>query len=317
MKHILFSVLLSLASFLLDGQKTAYTDVEDLVVVGSDTIYYSYAFGLNKQPISKLVIIIPGSGPTDRDGNSLMASGKSMMYKFLADSLSKHGMGSIRYDKPGIGKSTLKGGENGLRFGTNVSVVKALINKHKKEGLQIYLAGHSEGSLVGILAANEAEIAGFISLAGPARNAAETLKDQLQKSPSLTPEMKTQSLANLDSLKNGFTVNTFNPLLGSLFRPSIQPYLISWFKYTPTTEIAKLEIPVLVIQGEKDIQVPTAAAEALDHYAKNSSLKIYPDVNHVLKEIHNDEENKQSYSSTDISLSKALVKDLIDWLNAH
>ncbi len=294
-----------------------YTHVNDVVLVGVDSVYYTQAFNISNEKIEKLVIFIPGSGPTDRDGNSLMMSGKGNTFKMLADSLSKYGFASIRYDKPGIGKSTLKGGEASLLFTKNVEVVQALFDAHKNKYKQIYVAGHSEGALVGMLAAQNLNLAGYISLAGPARNAADVLKSQLSESPGLTTEMKQECMANIDSLKNGDLVKQYNPLLASLFRPSVQPYLISWFAYTPTQEIAKLDIPVLIIVGEADVQVPAAAGEALDHFAKNSTLKSYPKVNHVLKTVENDVENKASYGDASIGLSNQLVHDLVSWLQAN
>lgn len=311
---LLFSYALSLAA---QGQTHAYTHVNDLITMGEDSIHYSIAFDLKNHQHQKLVVFIPGSGPTDRDGNSLMSPTKGNTFKFFADSLSKYGIASIRYDKPGIGASTLKGGESSMRFDLNAEVVKALVNKHKGDYKQIYLAGHSEGSLVGLIAAQELPLAGYISLAGAARNAADVLSTQISASPALPQEVKTESVANLDSLKEGYMVKKYNPMLASVFRTGVQPYLISWFAYTPTEEIAKLDVPVLIIQGKQDIQVPTAAGEALDHFAKNSTLKVYPNMNHVLKDVSSDEENKRSYGDASILLTAPMVHDFIDWLNTH
>jgi pimeloyl-ACP methyl ester carboxylesterase len=310
----LFSCLITLGSF---AQKHAYTHVNEVLTLGEDSIHYAHAFDENNHQYDKLVVFIPGSGPTDRDGNSLLTSTKGNTFLFLADSLSKHGIASLRYDKPGVGKSTLKGGETKLRFELNAEVVKALVNKYQSTYKHIYLAGHSEGSLVGLLAAQDLKLAGFISMAGAARNAADVLSSQLNASPSLSNELKAESTANLDSLKQGYTVKQYNMMLASIFRAGVQPYLMSWFKYTPTEEIAKLKIPVLIIQGQQDIQVPAAAGEALDHYAQNSTLKIYPNMNHVLKDVNSEEENRRSYGDASISLCAPMVKDLINWVNAH
>ena len=104
-------------------------------------------------------------------------------------------------------------------------------------------------------------------------------------------------------------------MLASIFREPIQPYLKSWFKYTPTEEIAKLKIPVLVLQGKLDSQVPTAAAEALHHYATDSKLILYPNMNHVLKTIKGESENLASYTKPDFPLQSGLVNDIANWVN--
>src|SRR5690606_2019550 len=124
----------------------------------------------------KLAIIIPGSGPTDRNGNSTMMKGGSNCYKLLADSLLQYGISSYRYDKMGVGASTMNTKEIDLRFEDNAKAVIAIMAKMQSIGFKdIYLIGHSEGSLIGIISALQEKPKGFISLAGPGRNAYDIL----------------------------------------------------------------------------------------------------------------------------------------------
>ncbi len=308
---------MGLLSCSLSAQKPNYIHLDKYVLLGRDTIHYTYAFDQSLEQAGKLVIIIPGSGPTDRNGNSMVMKGNGQPYKMLADSLSKKGFASVRYDKPGVGQSTYVEGEERMLFDLNVQVVQALIKAEGKKELKIYLAGHSEGSLVGMLAAQRSDVSGFISMAGPARNASEVLKGQLSESPGLSAELKKDCLQNIDSLAQGYKVKKYNPLLASLFRPSVQPYLISWFAYTPTEEIEKLDIPVLIIQGKKDLQVPAAASEALAHFAADAELKLYDQMNHVFKNVTDDAENRSSYTDPDMPISEEMVADLTHWLKAH
>lgn len=322
MKHYSLVVILFFSGILL-GQRASSVTIEDEIIwnEGKDTLYGSLILPFELQNLSEtnkgpIVIFIPGSGPTDRNGNSEITGGKNNGIQSIADSLLARGIASFRYDKAGVGKSTLSSSEADLRFEDNVRMVKAIYQKITSLGFhEIFLFGHSEGSLVAILSAQSISVKGIISAAGPARNAAEVLETQLRS--QLLDPMKTQVLQKLDSLKNGNNVTNPNPLLASLLRPSVQPYLISWFQYTPTVEIAQLDIPIMIVQGDRDIQVTTAAAEALDHYAKESSLNIYPGMNHIFKAISNDVENKNSYSDPSFPLEMDMVKDMSIWIKTQ
>jgi len=308
-------LLLVLITLSLSAQKdTSIVIHQQPFINGNDTIYGTLNIAGNRN--KPLIVIIPGSGPTDRDGNSLIMSGKNNSYRMMADALLQSDISSLRYDKSGIGKSKSNRPETELRFEDNISSVQLILADLRKLGFNnIYLMGHSEGSLVAILTAQKEDVKGVISIAGPARNAADLIKSQLQSSPSLPDEMKIAALQKIDSIKEGHTVKKYSTFLASIFRPSVQPYLRSWFKYTPTEEIAKLTMPVLVIQGKQDSQVPAAAAEALDHYATTSKMIIYPKMNHVLKAIETEEENLSSYTNPDLPLQEGLVKDIVEWVN--
>ncbi len=312
---LLFFLLFSLSSF----SQNSISKIEQPVPFKNDTLFGTLTLIGAKENLNGkgdlLTIFIAGSGPTDRDGNSAVAGGQNNSFLQLADSLAERGFASFRYDKLGIAKSKTDKQESEFRFDDNADAVAAIISKMKEIGFEKFVVmGHSEGSLVGMLAARQnPDLVGFVSLAGAARNAADVIKEQISKSP-MGKEFKTSIYENLDSLKNGFMVKKYNPLMGSLFRESVQPYLISWMNYTPTEEIAKLEIPVLIVQGKEDLQVPAAAGEALDFHAKNSSLLLIPKMNHVLKIIENDEENKASYSEAGFPLSREMVEGVAGFL---
>ncbi|HUY11559.1 MAG TPA: alpha/beta hydrolase [Candidatus Dormibacteraeota bacterium] len=229
-----------------------------------------------------VVLIIAGSGPTDRNGNSPMLPGKNNAYKLLAAALAERGIASVRYDKRGIGAS-VKVPEEDLRFDTYVDDAAAWIRKlhHDARFARVIVAGHSEGALVGTIAVQRAPAYALASLEGAGRPAATILREQLK--PKLPPLLYEQAEAALLSLQAGHTVASPPPELQALFRPSVQPYLISWFAYNPAVEIAKVDIPICIVQGTADVQVSEVDAEALARAAPRATLVIVKGMNHVLK----------------------------------
>lgn len=252
-----------------------------------------------------LVILIAGSGPTDRDCNQ--QGMKSDAFKKLAHALVINGIAVFRYDKRGVGKSTIKNfDESMLRFDDMVedatAVRAAFVQDKRFSG--ITLAGHSEGSLVGMLATPRGSK--YISIAGPGEDAASMLKTQLK---GKLGSLEEQTFKQLDSLSSGQQVTCSIPALMSLFRPSVQPYLISWFKYSPVEIIRKLDAQVLIINGTADMQVAKEQAEKL-HQAKNgSTLILIENMNHVLTELTSTEmsANAESYGKPELPISKKLV----------
>ena len=264
-----------------------------------------------------LVIIVPGSGPTDRNGNSPALKGKNNFYKQIAEHLAANGISSFRYDKRGAGKGlALIKSEFTLRFDDYAADLVTIIDSlnHAYHFPKVFVAGHSEGSLVGMIACTQRKVSGYISLAGGARSIGEILRDQLKALPdSLQPAINNI----IDHLKQGDTVNKVPARLWSMLRPSVQPYMISWMKYVPTEVIAKLTIPILIVQGTTDIQVAYTEAENL--YKANpgrSTLTIIKGVNHLFREAPLDRElNFNTYSNPDLQAPPQLMESIISFIN--
>ena len=249
-----------------------------------------------------VVLIIAGSGPTDRDGNSRALPGKNNAYRMLAEALAAQGIASLRYDKQGIGLSSSTIQESDIRFETFVDDAAAWVEKLRTDARfsTVAVIGHSEGSLIGILAAAKAQADGFVSIAGVARRASDVLRDQFR--PQFPPDLMTASDAILTALEAGKTPDTpVPPALGPVFRPSVQPYLISWFKYLPSDEFAKLKMPTLIIQGTTDIQVNVDEARGLKTARPDSELVLVSGMNHVMKMVP-DDRAKQMASYSDPAL---------------
>lgn len=231
-----------------------------------------------------VALIIAGSGPTDKDGNNPVMKNNSL--KMLSDDLVAKGIATLRYDKRGIAASAAAGkNEADLRFDDYVSDARGWIAWLRNDARfeRVVVIGHSEGSLIGMLAASQADA--FISLAGAGRRADEVLKEQLNAQPPMARDL---ALPVLDSLSKGKKVDSVNRMLYALFRPSIQSYLISWFHYDPQAEIAKLKIPVLIVQGDQDIQVSVADAQQLAAADRSAQLVVILGMNHVFKKVEGD-----------------------------
>lgn len=260
-----------------------------------------------------LAIFIAGSGPTDLDGNNPMMKNNSLRY--LSDALVEKNIATLRFDKYGIAKSADPAfDESKLTFDHYVNDVAALVGQMRAKGYtDIYIVGHSEGSLIGLAAAQNAKVKGFVSVAGAGFPADEILKTQLK--PQLPPDMYNQTIGLIDSLKNGKQVTSAPAALYSLFRPSVQPYLISWFKYSPVELMSKTSCPTLIIQGDKDLQITITDAENLAKAAKNGKLVIVKNMNHVLKTVTGDaQENMAAYSNPNLPINQELAKSIIDFI---
>ena len=258
-------------------------------------------------------LIIAGSGPTDRDGNNPAMKNNSLL--MIAAELSKNGIASLRYDKRGIAKS-LKAGlkESDLRFENYVNDAKEWIIYLKKalKFKNIIVIGHSEGSLIGMIASQNINVTKFVSLAGAGQPADKLIREQLKSQP---PAITIQSNSIMDQLLKGKTVENVPQQLNSLFRLSVQPYIISWFKYDPQKEIAKLKIPVMIIQGTTDIQIGLDDAKRLAKALTGSKLVVIEGMNHIMKPAPADRQmNILTYTQPDLALKKELISNLIPFV---
>ena len=254
-----------------------------------------------------VALIISGSGPTDRDGNQPTLKNNSL--KQLAHTLYQSDIASLRYDKRAIAESKIKDlDESDLLFEHYVEDASSWILWLKESGRfkKIVVIGHSEGSLIGMIAAKRSGADKFISLAGPGKSADKLLKEQLSRQTGVSYF----SDPLIDDLVQGKQVKP-PPFLKSLFRPSVQPYLISWFKYDPSKEIAKLDIDCLIIQGNTDLQVSVEDANLLASANNKASLKIVEGMNHVLKNTsERRKENLSSYNDPSLPLNKELTEQI-------
>lgn len=263
---------------------------------------------------TKLVILIAGSGPTNRSGNSTIG-GVNNSLKYLAEGLAQNGIAVFSYDKRIFAQMITKTlDEKTLSFEDFINDAKDVITyfQSQKKYSKTIIAGHSEGSLIGMVAALNT-VDGYVSLDGAGRCIDEVLSEQITKQ---APSLKEAADKALATLKEGKTFENKNPMLASLFRESVQPYMISWIKYDPRVEIKKLTIPILLINGTKDLQVPTTDAELLYSASPKSELKLIENMNHIFKEIKLEEDNLKSYSNPNLPVMPELINTMTTFIKS-
>jgi esterase/lipase len=305
-----------LCCFSAEGQDKKIDSSEINLLVRKATISGTIYTPVSPQK-PPIVLIISGSGPTDRNGNSLALPGKNNCLLQIAEALAHNGIASLRYDKRIIGKSRLAQGmrEDSLVFSDMIDDAEQLYHFLEKSGYkEIYIVGHSEGSLIGMALAQRVKPEGYVSIAGSGRKAADILKEQLAALPE---QLKTDGYTIIDSLESGHLVKKVNPSLLAAFRPSVQPYMISWFSYDPATIISSLKCRILILQGSNDLQVKEKDAEALKQANPNAKLVIIKNMNHVLKEVESADQNEnvKAYSNPALTVMPELTNEIINFIN--
>jgi uncharacterized protein len=277
----------------------------------------------SQTPSVPVALIIAGSGPTDRDGNSAGLPGKNDSLKMLASGLALQGIASLRYDKRGIAASAAaKTDEADIRFETMIADAVSWLQMLQTDPRfdEIVVIGHSEGSLIGMAAAKEAGIDGFISLEGAGYPASQILMTQLKT--QLTPPLLASVETIINQLTAGEAVTTLPepiiqvPALAAMFRDSIQPYLISWFQYDPAQTLATLSIPILIIQGTADLQVSQNDADRLLEANPSAKLALIENMNHVCKMVPANDQpaNLAAYSNPDLPLADGLIDTITSFV---
>ena len=261
------------------------------------------------------VLILAGSGPVDRNGNLPGMTNNSLM--LLAHGLAAQGIASIRVDKRGIGASqTVR--ESDLRFTTYVDDAVAWIEVLRSQPRveKLVLLGHSEGALVATLAAQQEDVDALILVAGASEPAARIIERQLADA-GLPGALQAQSRSITDRLELGAAVATIPPELHPLYRPSVQNYLMSWFRLDPSLELSRVHRRKLVVQGTTDLQVNVGDARRLAAFHASSELLLIDGMNHVLKEAPVERvQNLQTYSVPDLPLAPALVPAIVQFVES-
>ncbi len=298
-------ILAFLVGVMISTMALAQTELPFTLKTETGNIEGTLLLPAAKLPVP-VALIIAGSGPTDRDGNNPMMTNNSL--KMLATELANKGIASLRYDKRGIAASKSAGpDEKELRFETYIDDAKGWVNMLKKDNSfnQVIVVGHSEGSLIGMVVAQDTKVSKFVSIAGAGEPAADILREQMKDQPAA---LAAQADPIIAELVKGNTVDKVSPFMNSLFRPSVQPYLISWFKYDPQAEIAKLKKPVLVVQGTTDIQVSVNNANRLHNANPDSKLVLIEGMNHILKNADADRtKNMLTYRKPDLPVNEELI----------
>ena len=266
-----------------------------------------------------VAVIIAGSGPTDRDGNSPGMGIVAAPYRLLAEGLAERGVATVRYDKRGAGANVMAAlPEDRLRFDDFAADARAFVAEAVQRAGRpcAWLIGHSEGALVAEVAAQgDPQVCGLILLSPAGRPAADVLREQYGQAPE---PYRSQAFAVLDALEAGTEPPAVDPALATGFRASVYPYLRSWFALDPAALLAAYDGPVLIARGSTDIQVSAADAAALAAAKPTARVVEWPGVNHVLKTAPQDRAgNIAVYMTPDLPLAPGVVEDVAGFILDH
>jgi pimeloyl-ACP methyl ester carboxylesterase len=259
-------------------------------------------------PEAAVVLILPGSGPVDRDGNLPGLRNDSL--KLLGDGLLERQIGSLRIDKRGVGGSAAAMvREEDLRIDTYVEDAVAWITylRQRPSFSRIYLMGHSEGALIATLAARRQKIDGLILMAGAGLPAGRMIERQLVEVGASGPLVEASRRIGAQ-LVAGMPITEVPSELATLYRPSVQPYMRSWLALDPAGELGQITAPVLILQGSTDLQVSATDAQTLKAAKPDAELVLIDGMNHILRQAPPDRAaNFATYQMPDQPLHPSLV----------
>lgn len=262
-----------------------------------------------------MVLILPGSGPVDRDGNAPGMDTDNL--KLLARGLADLGISSLRIDKRGVGESYASGPRiEDLRFGTYVddAVLWLEFLRGRSDVSKLFIVGHSEGALIGTLAAKKASVTGLILLEGAGTPIADVLARQLA-SAGVSQKVQRVSKEIAQRLEQGVGVPDVPVELTALYQPRVQEYLMSWMPIDPAAELSTVTCPVLIVQGSTDLQVFLDDAHHLSAALPSARLVVIPGMNHILKEAPEDRaQNFATYGNSFLPLDPQLLPVLADFV---
>ncbi|TDF85490.1 alpha/beta hydrolase [Pseudomonas sp. H9] len=277
-----FAVLALLFSSLVQAAAPTVLQRPISLDTGNGTLYGSLLLPRTEQP-PPVVLILPGSGPTDRNGNSPDGAHTDNLRQ-LALVLAKNRIASVRYDKRGVAASrAATPDERDLSVEAYVADAVAWSHKLKADPRfgPLILLGHSEGALIASLAAAPAGASAVISVAGSGRPVDEVFRTQLAE--QIPARYNARAIQILDNLKAGRTSTDIPRPLQNVLRPSVQPYLISLFRQDPAAAFGKLQVPALILQGTHDIQVDVSNAQRLKAAKPDAELVLIQGMNHMLR----------------------------------
>ena len=262
----------------------------------------------------QVILIVPGSGPTDRNGNGPNGL-RASTYRLLADGLLSRGIASVRIDKRGMyGSASAIPDADDVTLDDYAADVHSWVTTiRNRTGVScVWVLGHSEGGLVALVAAQHtADICGLILLSTAGRPLGKVLREQLRSNSANAPILD-NAISVLDALEAGQTVDVtkIDPALMPLFRPRVQRFLMSELAVDPAVLVAGYNKPVLILQGLQDLQVGSEDAQLLKHADRSAELVLVANANHVLKTVHTPDRraNLAAYSDPNLPLADGIVE---------
>lgn len=307
MKNLLIATLLSYSMFSFSQIIEEEINLSNAKIAIPGTLTYPET--KNKVP---LVIFIHGSGNPDRDGNQEGTPMQSSYIKALADSLNNLKIAFYRYDKRSARSENFDKLEDVtvLDFVADAKVAIAHF-KNDPRFSGIHLIGHSQGSLIAMLAVNE-DITSLISMAG----AGQTIdKIMVQQIYAQNPEFGKLVEEHFQELMTKGSIATVDPNLVTMFPPQIQNFYKTWASIDPQKEIKKLQIPILILNGDKDIQVAITNAQNLKVAQPEATLMIIPNMNHIMKEEDAEVQGHEGYLNPKYPISPKMIAAVLQFIS--
>lgn len=278
---------------------SAFAD-ETNVRVGAIDAVLTMPQGADRPPVA---LLIAGSGSIDRDGNGPQL--KPATLKKLAEQLAAHGIASLRYDKRGAkGWKPQFGKPEDFRFKDYVDDAASLVEFLRGKFARVVVVGHSEGGLVAILTARRVPVDRVVLLVTSARRQGDLLKAQLEK--KLAPDKYEAVAKAIDSIMAGQIVDP--PPEGLPILPAMQPSIASVFTVDPIDPLKEIIVPILIVGGGRDRQLPRLDLVALSAAASASKTFWLPDMNHMLVDVTDDDDDLKSYNDA----ARPLDPDMIE-----
>ncbi len=265
-----------------------------------------------------VAVIIAGSGPTDRNGNSVMGI-RPNSYAQLAWRLAERGIATLRCDKRGmpgtqgtfdITQMTLEDFAADAR-----SAAESLARDPRFS--RVVFVGHSEGASLALIAARQgAPVAGVVHVSGLGRSLGEVMREQLSR------QFDSATMVRYDTAwkyyLRGDQPTDVPQQMAMLFVPVNRTYMRSLAALDPPAAIRAVRQPVLLVQGESDLQATVADAERLHGARPDARLVLLPDVNHVLKRVADRTLPGQmsTYQDPGIPIVPEAVQAIADWILA-
>ncbi|MDZ7281229.1 alpha/beta fold hydrolase [Sphingomonas sanguinis] len=271
-----------------------------------------------------VVLMIPGSGPTDRDGNSPRGL-KAASLRLLAEGLAARGIASVRIDKRGMFASAgAIADANKVTIDDYAADTRSWIAaiRAKTGAPCVWVLGHSEGGLVALdtAAAGPAGLCGVIAISTPGRPLGEVMRAQFHANPANAPLLPDADRA-IDALEAGRTIPaaSLTPPLSMIYADAVQPFLINSFAKDPAKLAAATTKPLLIVQGEADLQVTVEDAKILKAAQPKATLVLLPKVSHVLKTVEGDSRgaNLATYADPNLPIAPGVVTAVADFITSH
>lgn len=320
MKYLCAVLAFTLAASSIACAQEAPSSGEPIEVQGPAGVLRGSYLAPTANANGAVVLIIPGSGPTDRDGNNPMGI-RASTYRLLAEALAAQGVASVRIDKRGMFGSAAPGIDaNAIVIGDYAADIAAWTSaiRERTDVRCVWLAGHSEGALVALVSAqtNLNDICGLILIAGGGRRLGDVLREQLRSNPANAPILA-EAERIITELEAGHRVPSAQisaPLQG-LFRENVQGFVISLFSYDPAELLRAYQGPVMVMQGTTDLQVTMQDAEILAAARPGVELVRLEGVNHVLKEAPMDRgANLATYGNPNLPLAPGIAERIAAYI---